>query len=462
MNQWRELAVRRFAGFDGPVLILIFGMMMGVVVLKSWAVAVALSMFVVTVGIAMRSVFVIWLFLIINMLFVSNYFGPPVSTFSFWGLLMIFNFSVWWDKRITGRAIVFGDRFFWVAMLSWYSWGIMATLFSPDFLLSMREIGRYGILFFTFFTFMQWLTNENSLRHALKALWILLMIYAVLTIPKLILEGSNTGLLLGNHWHTQVESGGYFVAFLPVFGSLLRYMRGHNWIKGLGILLLFSAVFLSHSATAVLAAGVGMLAVLALKLPPSGQRIMAWGFFASMGFLILGLLYTKGIHEWLIYQLSGRDRIWAAALHASTSHPLFGVGPGRWQAWFSTEYMSADFILDDLRGNIFYLDPATLSGQAHNLFLTKAAEMGIPSFIFLVCIFVSWFLKTLSVYRLPLDGWRHDLVRGCLSSFIGLTCFCLFENGPIIGEAREGEVLIITLILAIPLIVEYTQKTSLR
>lgn len=461
MNQGRNLVMRRFGGLDDPAaLTLIAGIILGMIILKSWILALALSVFVVVLGVAAHSILAIWICLLAVMFFVANYFSPPITTLSFWGLFALFTFSFWWHSLRAGRAVIFGDRFVWLSMLAWFFWGVIAALFSPDLLLSLKEVARYGLLLLMIFTFMQWISDEDSLRGILKVLWIILILYAVLMIAKIILQENQAGQLLGNYWHSEAESANIFAAFLPVFGSVVKYQRGPSWMKGLVILLFFSVIVLSHSASALLAAGVGMLTLVFFNSPPSARRIMGWIFLASTGGVILALLYIGGFGEKILYQLSGRDRIWAAAFQAILSHPFLGIGPGRWHAWFSTNYMSADFIFDDLRGNLFVLNPSTLLGQAHNLFLTKAAEMGIPSLIFLVCIFGTWLVKALSVSRMPLEGWRHDLVRGCLASFIGLTCFCLFENGPIIGVAREGEVLLITLILAIPLVAERWLKKS--
>jgi len=80
----------------------------------------------------------------------------------------------------------------------------------------------------------------------------------------------------------------------------------------------------------------------------------------------------------LMMALSGRDVLWTAAVRATAEHPWFGVGPAGWTHWFSHQYVGADFILYDAFGNWYHQPPALLGGQAHSLWLTKSAEMGIP------------------------------------------------------------------------------------
>ena len=165
-------------------------------------------------------------------------------------------------------------------------------------------------------------------------------------------------------------------------------------------------------------------------------------------------MHVQGFNDMLIYQMSGRERIWLAAVNAIASNPVLGVGPGLWSEWFGTHYLTVDFIFDDMRGNIFTLNPLTLDGQAHNLFLTKGAEMGVLSIALLLAVFGLWYQRSLAIYHSLSNGWARDLVRGCLASFSGLFFFCIFENGPIIGTAREGEVIFITMIMAIPFAIE--------
>ncbi len=451
MNSPRELTFRSLTPFEIPVLMLFVGVFIAWISLKSWIFPVALLVGAAALGVALRSTFAIWLSLLLSMLFINNYLNSPLSSLIFWGLIGIFIFSVWWHQYIAEKPLVVGNLFFWTSILGWYAWGILAAVFSPDKLLSIKEMFRYGIGLGVLFTFIQWCRDEVLLLKVLRIVWVCLIIYSVLMIGKILFAEHPLGLLLGGKWHTPAESASYCAAFLPIFVSLLRRMRGNDWINWLGVLILFIAIVLSNSAAALLAAGVGVLVILGLKLPKIFRRIMILSSLVITGVLILGSMYIKNFNEAFIDQLSGRERIWPAAIRAIVSHPLLGVGPGRWSQWFSSEYSSADFIFDDKQGNIFYLDPSNLSGQAHNLFLTKAAEMGIPSFLLLLCVFGAWFLNALFVFRSLPNNWQRDLLRGCLASTIGLTFFCLFENGPIIGVSREGEILFVMMILAIPL-----------
>ena len=216
MNQERNLVMRRFGGLDDPTALTLFaGIIIGMVILKSWILALALSAVVVLLGVAAYSILGIWICLLALMFFVANYFIPPIVTLFFWGLFILFIFSFWWHSLKAGRAVIFGDRLFWLSMLAWFFWGVIAAVFSPDMFLSLREIVRYGLLLLMVFTFMQWVSDDDSLRAILKALWIVLILYGVLMITKIMLVGSEAEQWLGSYWHSEAESANIFAASSP-------------------------------------------------------------------------------------------------------------------------------------------------------------------------------------------------------------------------------------------------------
>lgn len=458
MDSPLDLKIRSWTPFQIFGLILGLGIFMGLVFLKAWILPVALLIGVMAIGVAMRSTFLIWFGLLITILFVNNYSTAPLSSFFFWGFTGIFLFSVVWHQYISGKPVVTGSNFFWAAILGWYVWGALSAIFSPDRFLSIKEMARYGMGFALLFAFIQWLRDEALLLKIIRILWVCLIIYSVLMIAKILLAGHSLERFLGNKWHTLAESASFLAAFLPIFISLFRRMRGPVWMNGLGVLIIFMGVVFSDSDSALLAVVAAVVVLLGFRSSKVFGRVMILSTLLISGLFILGAMNIKGFTEMFTYELSGRERIWPAAVQATATHPLLGVGPGEWTQWFSTEYRSADFIFDDKKGNVFYLNPSILLGQAHNLFLTKAAEMGIPSFLLLLCVFVAWFLHALSVYRSLFDSWQRDLVRGCLASFVGLTLFCFFENGPIIGAAREGEIFFVMMVLAIPLMMGACQQ----
>lgn len=421
----------------------------GLGILSPVYLATALISFVV-ISLAIRSPQSIWVLVLINTLFISNYSALKLKSISFWILLVLFiisSLSQHLNYKVFDRN---DDHRFLIALMAWWIWGLTSAGFSPAPLSSLKEIIRYGFLPVMFVTYRLWILNEPRLITLLRLLWPTLIIYGLLLIVRTLVPHPLIPTLLGTSWHTLAESGSYYAIFTPIFLSLFSHMRGLPWLNALGIALYFAIPLASGSATAAVSTLTGVIVVIALRLPRTMKRMAIMVICPLVAVFIFIALTIKPLHETLVYELSGRNLVWGAAVRATLTHPITGIGPGQWSSWFQTQYHSVDMLLYDPDENIFLLDPSQLGGEAHNLFLTKAAEMGIPSALLLILLFGLWFQKTLTVLRSLPIGRPKDLVQGALASFIGLTVFCLFENGPIIGSARDGELFFVMLIIVIP------------
>ena len=448
------LNVPRWNKKSKTLAVIATGILIGLIALKSWVLASGLFVAAIVSLLALRSTHLLWVFFLVEIFFMEHYVYPPASTVIFWGMAVIFIFLVFFRRFIQGKAVVWSDPIFWIALITWYIWGVVCMFMSPDLSVSSKELFRYGVFISFLLAYIQWFSQEANLRFVIRGLWIGLCFYAVILLFKTFLKGDWPDLILGVYWHSNAESAVFFAAFIPIFLSLMRHMRGRIIIKVFWLLAFFGLIVVLGSSAAMIATIIGSMVLFALVKPQSGWRLIIFGTTAVIGLVVIGLIFVQGFDDILIHQLSGRERIWPAALEAITSNPIFGVGPGLWTNWFGSHYLMADFIFNDLKGNTFLLDPATLGGKAHSLFLTKAVEMGIPSVIFLIMIFGLWFRKAISVYCAIPDGFPRDMIRGCLVSFIGLTFYCFFESGPILGTAREGEILYITMIMAVPFAIE--------
>ena len=172
---------------------------------------------------------------------------------------------------------------------------------------------------------------------------------------------------------------------------------------------------------------------------------------AVVALTVLWIRVPGEVSTEVIRQLSGRNILWGKALHLIREHPILGIGPNNWGAWLPRNVASVEFLRYDRVGNWSYL-PNALRGEAHNLFLTQAAELGLPSLLGLVGLFVTWWrLATQATCRLT-DAWSVALAHGCMASMAGLAVLGLFENGPIIGEARGEDLVVVWLVAALPLV----------
>jgi O-antigen ligase len=179
-------------------------------------------------------------------------------------------------------------------------------------------------------------------------------------------------------------------------GFLLRLLR-----KGLhisGVLVLLWTLVLTKSRGAILAGGVGLLAIVVQvwtgigitgareKIAPV-RRFRKWrtwliGGVASLGFLLVILLvgYLAGWDRQVILEapksLGYRLQYWYSTFQMIREYPVFGCGPGNFQIWY-TRYM-----LPEASEEIS--DP-------HNFLLETTATAGIPGGLLLALALAAYF-----------------------------------------------------------------------
>jgi O-antigen ligase len=309
--------------------------------------------------------------------------------------------------------------------------------------------------FLVLLTYLNWLRSETRLRDAV-AVWswttaVTAALYAGVTCwQRFVLQ--HPAPLFGPYPPTASELSVLFEAALPMQVSLLLARPAPRpWRAWLPIGLVAGAVLMTESQAAWFTAALGVALVLLGRAGPLvRRRVLIGALLATVA--AAGLLWAAApLRALALEQLSGRDKVWAAALEATRQHPFTGVGPGAWTFWFSDHFVSADFLLRDQAGNPFFLSPLELGGEAHQLFLTKAAEMGWPSVIGLMAILACWFRASRRALGAVAASGLRPVAIGGIATMAALLFHGLFENGPIIGKARGAEVLIVWLLAALPL-----------
>jgi len=201
-----------------------------------------------------------------------------------------------------------------------------------------------------------------------------------------LLPSTMGGVLVGD-----VSTAAVFVAvLLPILAGLAAPYRGRlSWIWGLGMGASVAFVVLARTRGAWLAALVGMVSLLILRLrqprgteSPSGESSAAAGklvAIASGGLAILAILwgiYGTGIHlgsnppSFKTSELQGwtlREDAWRVTRSMPLSHPL-GAGAGNWRFVFAAEAGNAP-----LRTGFTV---SRLPLEAGNEYLQVMAELG--------------------------------------------------------------------------------------
>lgn len=458
--------LRRARGL--PLLVTVgLGMACGIVFLKSWILGLTVLASMLVAAVAIQSPRACWRALLLLTLVLASYIPPSMSTPLFWAALILFLAGAWMEHAEGRHPPELPSASFWAAVAAWGAWGALCAWHALDRIASVKELGRYLLSFATLLTYVNWLRAREQVQDLFRWTEVLLVTAGSLRLMDAILKASFGGIpvpLVGPYPPENSELGLGYAAMLPVMASVLAVSpRWRLWPRRMSFALLCAALVASGSRAACLAGFVGVCTALWMRWPFRGRRWLTAGVLAAAA---LGCAWV-----WSRYQshpegiqrlLSGRDLVWRAALQAIGEHPWLGIGPGNWSVWFQRRFVAADFLLWDAGGNTFVLPPDRLGGEAHQLFLTKGAEMGLVSVILLVALLAAWFRSACrSMQRLP-EGWERAVALGCIASMGGLLIFGFFENGPIIGKARGAEVVIVWLLAAFPFAAHRMVRSSRR
>ena len=400
--------------------------------------------------VAMSRVTLWWGVLIVSINVVSNFVPVKVGTLLCVGSLVLFLASYWTTYAERARPAAWSDRTLWGLLALWFGWGLLSGVQALDRLEALKELARYGLSLAAFFTYLQWLRAEPEVRAVLRIWRVLALVLAARLL--LVTAFDAFAPLLGSHPPNERDYAVLFTMLIPVELALLARRQGLPvWLGLLEVAVLLAAVIVSGVRAIALGTVTGVAVLAASKLPrPVRQALVAAGLVAAIG-AAWSLVHQGGVPAWLTTWLSGRDRLWTAALAAIREQPIFGVGPGNWAAWFGPRFSQAQFIVPDGYGHLYSLNPGALGGEAHNLLLTKAAEMGPLSALCLVAAGWAWVRAALRAMRSLPAGWRRAVALGCMSAMAGVAAQSFVENGPLLGRGRGSEVALVWLVAALPL-----------
>ncbi|MBI3321449.1 MAG: O-antigen ligase family protein [Candidatus Omnitrophica bacterium] len=441
----------------GLLLVGALGLICGVMGVRSWALGLAGLAGLLLCAVGLQHPQASWRALLVLTLLVTNYLPPAVTSPLFWILLAVFLAGAWMELAEAGRPVDLVHSGFWVCAGLWGCWAAIATLHALDPVASLKEIARYLLSFLTFFTYLNWCCTKARIRGLftwMERVTVVLAGLLLLGEAARLLHASSWGAwIVGSHLRTNSDLGLCFASVLPVMVSVrMASARWRRWLSLASVGLVVGALVVSRSRAACLAASIGVVIAMWWMGSPRVRRWLTRGVL--MGLLGCGWLgwhalrHPEGIRLWL----SGRDLVWAAALQAMREHPWLGVGPGNWSRWFQNQFLTVDFLLRDANGNTFFLPPTKLLGEAHNVFLTKGAEMGVPSAVGLGILTVIWARAARTAATSLLHGWDRAVALGCCASMAGLLAFACFENGAILGRGRGADIVVVWLLMAFPLV----------
>ena len=202
------------------------------------------------------------------------------------------------------------------------------------------------------------------------------------------------------------------------------------------------SMFSTFSRGAYLYAGLGC-GLLLLQ-----HRRLRWGVVAGaiLGMGGVALSQAGGLLALVLRVGSGltyRENLWSAGWRMMLDHPWTGIGSGlRVFEYHRPEYIET-FASRGLE--------VTQHGGAHNIFITKGAEMGVIGLLLIIAIFVLIWMRVPEGLRRYRDG---DWISGVAAAGItGLSARAFFETGNTLGYGHIEDslpFLVFALILLLP------------
>lgn len=305
----------------------------------------------------------------------------------------------------TDFVLLLGIFLFWsYASISWAQYPDAALTKSTTYLGDMLLLVLVALL------------NRKDMK---KFIWVLLIAMAVAVPTGLIVTTFNTYYqqrFIGAGLYT---AGGYnpdaFGTLLAVLALLLIYglgLRTRSWLKLALLVLYLVGLYFSKTLTAV-----ATLAIAPAVVIMSGRRADKFsaigklaGFYLICGVVLALLLALGPVRQHLsqtkyarLAALStdstwdGRLNIWAGGLQMFREHPLLGVGAGNFP-YLSPAYSSFAAHISEEPGRPAS-GGANPGSPAHDMYLTQAAELGLPGVLLFLWILYRAFATSARLYR---------------------------------------------------------------
>jgi O-antigen ligase len=252
--------------------------------------------------------------------------------------------------------------------------------------------------------------------------------------------------------------GAFFSYYMFIFAAfwLLRWQKFPYWLLLIPFLLCFRGIQVTFSRgayVAFLAGGFALaffrskiffvlcviamfLAIINPVLLPAGMRRRMESTFVG------GELYSGNVEDIKDASASQRITIWKGGIEIIKDYPWLGVGYG---------------VFSDVIG--FYAP--TPGADAHNSYITIAAEMGIPALLVFVIIILLVFKKTLWLYRRSSDFFMKAVALGFLGGIAGLLMANMFGSR-LIEEQVSSYFWMLAALIIRSIIIEKREQAELR
>ncbi|RKY81514.1 hypothetical protein DRQ07_03845 [candidate division KSB1 bacterium] len=369
----------------------------------------------------------------------------PVFTADIYDALLLFItlcFIVYFLFRFVNRGFQFVPvpKFVIVSVFIFLFSSILSSIQSVNVSSSLTESGRYVMYFLVFFALYDFANKFERIRYLLDVLILSSVIVFLLALPDILSFKLSsiitTDLLkdrLASFYSNPNNFAMPFIVAAPVVLSRVLSMKSETVIDRskrivlIVVLLMFLyVILLTDSRSAMLSVFVSFTVLfLSFKL---GRIILIAGsalFVASLPFIAKFLINLLRLAN----GLTGREWLWKAAVAIIKKDPVFGSGPATFEIIKYKYIMPNNYFAELARAK-------SVSGAAHNLFLTISSEIGLIAGISIYVLLLILIIRGIIIYRNSKDDRTRSAILCALSVLSGLVARGFFESGMIIGSGR--------------------------
>ncbi len=378
---------------------------------------------------------------------IVSYYIPKESTKYFWIIICLFFLIMLLSKLMTNRRLRLPPK----ELLYFFGVFWLLIIFSDVYnLQNISLIDNLRLIFFTvlIFIFYDWSFNKPPSRIILCILFPLI-ISIIMVLVTILKNFSLMGFLQLTFFRYSAffgnpnNYGNYLNFVIPLIFSFLvmKYYKRYYYIILFIFILSFLALIISNSRAAYLGVGSSII-ILSLLIKRIRLPVLIF-----LGLLIFVFIYSPFFRQITNFILrigtdptSGRADIWASAMSILRNNYIFGIGLGNQTCYLVEELPTA--FSKHIMGNIM---------GAHNLYLSKALEIGIlaiPLFLYLFFI-----LGRIIIFntrsKLPLE--QRALNFAALGVLISLFVRSFFEGSVLIQRGGIFPVFYSWIILSWPM-----------
>jgi len=352
-------------------------------------------------------------------------FSQPISTFF---SVLLFVYWIFW-RNSTGFNLKPFDRTLTIFILFSLIWLVMSSLLSSHFTLGMYVTFRQIIFFLLTYVIYDWMRSETQIRmmfNSFAIMGVLLsaftligfaqMGFVILSIDRFIEPIRYTFFNINPN-----ALGTNLLYSIPIIAAMIFYnlVDMKKPILILLLLMTLGALFLTFSRASWLSTFVSFIII--FSTTKFGRWFLGFSFITS--FLIF--LMSEDIRNLLEillrfeHGLSHRDILWKAAWEMFSENPIFGAGP-----WTYRHYM---FSLSRVIPGSWSADVIFGVTSAHNLYLTKAAEMGIGGIITSLGIYLIFTHRLFVALKTTIDPYLRGILFTIGAILAGSFARSMFE-----------------------------------